>query len=96
MRVSELVRQPSAGVPLLMSAAALAVMVMHASLFGVSHAIDEGTPARISRLLVAAELPVMLYFVMKWLPRDPPQALRVLALQTGGAVMAFIFIHFLA
>jgi ABC-type arginine/histidine transport system permease subunit len=95
MRVAEMVRQPSAGIPLLMSATALAVMVGHAALFGVSHAIDVGTHARVSRLLIAAELPLVLYFVMKWLPRDARRTMRVLGLQAISAVTAFLTIHFL-
>ncbi len=88
MNVS-LMKQPSALLPIIMSLVALALVLGHAAIFGVVHEADEGTPAHIFQLLMAGQVPLVAYFALKWLPRAPEQALRVLALQAGAALAAF-------
>jgi len=89
-----LIKQPSAFVPLLMSSAALALVLGHAALFGVVHEADEGTAAHIFQLLMAAQIPVVAFFAIKWLPRAPRQAFPVLALQAGAALAAIVAVFF--
>ena len=88
------IKQPSAFLPLAMSLAALALVLGHAAIFGVVHEADEGTAAHIFQLLMAAQVPIVAFFALKWLPRAPRQALQVLALQAGAALaaMAAVFI----
>jgi len=88
-------RQPSALFPLAMSFAALAMVLGHAAMFGVVHEADEGTAAHIFQLLMAAQVPVVAFFAIKWLPRAPRQALKVLALQGGAALAAIAAVYFL-
>lgn len=83
-------KQPSAIVPLAMSFAALALVLGHVAIYGVVHEVDEGTPAHIFQLLMAAQVPVVAFFAIKWLPRAPRQALGVLALQAGAALAAVV------
>jgi hypothetical protein len=90
-----LIKRPSAVLPLVMSCAALALVLGHAVLFGVVHEADEGTAAHIFQLLMAAQVPVVAYFAIKWLPRAPRQALQVLALQAGAALAAIVAVFFL-
>ena len=80
---SSLLKQPSAWIPLLMSFAALAMIVVYVAIngFASSGNGDEGAPARIFQLIMLAQLPIAGYFAIKWLPRQPKQALIVLALQ---------------
>ena len=87
MNVSPM-KQPSALIPIAMSMAALALVLGHVAIFGVVHEADEGTPAHLWQLLMAGQLPVIAYFALKWLPRDPGQALRVLALQFVAGLAA--------
>jgi hypothetical protein len=82
------IRQPSALIPIAMSLAALAVVLGHIALFGVAREADEGTAAHIWQLLMAGQVPVVAYFGLKWLPRAPAQAFRVLALQVAAALAA--------
>jgi hypothetical protein len=82
------IRQPSALIPIAMSLAALALVLGHIALFGVTREADEGTAAHIWQLLMAGQAPVVAYFGLKWLPRAPGQALRVLALQAAAALAA--------
>ena len=88
-------RQPSGWLPLAMSLAALGVVLGHAAIFGVIHEADEGAAAHIFQLLMAGQVPLVAYFALKWLPRLPRQALRVLALQVGVAVAAFAAVYWL-
>jgi len=88
-------KQPSALLPVAMSLAALAVVLAHAALYGVVHEADEGTAAHLFQILMAAQAPVVLYFAVKWLPRAPGRALRVLALQAGAAAAAFAAVYWL-
>lgn len=95
MRTMTTMRQTSALVPLAMSLVALAMVLGHAAVFGVAHEADEGTAAHLFQLLMAAQVPVVAFFALKWLPRAPRQALRVLALQAGAALAAFAAVFFL-
>lgn len=89
MTLRTLLRQPSAFLPLAMSAAALALLVGYVAVFGVVGRPDgdEGTPARIFQLLMAAQLLVIVFFAATWLPRAPRAALCVLLLQAGAALV---------
>jgi len=90
-----LLKQPSAFFPLAMSLAALALVLGHAAMFGVVHEADEGTPAHIFQILMAAQVPVVAFFAIKWLPRTPRETLQVLALQAGAVFAAFAAVFFL-
>jgi hypothetical protein len=88
MNVS-LMKQASALLPIVMSLAALALVLGKVAIFGVVHEADEGAAAHIFQLLMAAQVPIVAYFALKWLSRVPGQALCVLAVQVGAALAAF-------
>ena len=94
MNISTL-KKPSALLPLAMSFAALAVVLVHVIRFGVAREADEGTSAHIWQILMAAQVPVVAFFAIKWLPRTPKQALLVLVLQVGAALAALAPVFFL-
>ena len=94
MNVSPM-KQPSAWFPIAMSLAALAVVLGHVVLFGAVREADEGTAAHIWQILIAAQVPIVAFFAIKWLPRTPKQALLVLALQAGAALVALAPVFFL-
>jgi hypothetical protein len=83
-----IVKNPSALVPMAMSMTALALVLGHIALYGAAREADEGTVAHLWQILMAGQLPVLLFFAVKWLPRAPRQALGVLALQAGGVMAA--------
>jgi hypothetical protein len=83
-----LLRRPSAVIPVAMSVAALATVIVYAAMFGTARQADEGTAAHIWQLLMAGQLPVIAFFAIKWLPTAPRHALLVLALQLGAALAA--------
>jgi hypothetical protein len=78
-----LLKQPSAYLALAMSLAALALVLGHAAVFGVVHEADEGAAAHTWQMLMAAQLPIVAYFIVKWLPERPRESLQVLALLAG-------------
>jgi hypothetical protein len=82
-------RHWSALVPLGMSLAALALVLGYAAAVGVQPHQDEGTPARIFQLLLVAQLPIVLYFAVKWVPRQTCKALLILVAQ-GAAWLAAV------
>ncbi len=88
MDFSRMIRRPSAFLPVAMSFAALAMALGHIVMFRSVREADEGAAAHIFQLLMVAEVPIVAFFAIKWLPRFPRQALQVLALQAGAALAA--------
>ena len=82
------IRQPSGWVPIVMSLAALALVLGHVAIYGAVREADEGTAAHIWQILMAAQLPIILFFAIKWLPQNPGPAIVVLALQGAAAIAA--------
>lgn len=96
-----IVRKPSALVPLTMSCMALALLG-GAYVFGIVtgrgglvREPDEGTVAHLWQLLMAGQLPVLIFFAVKWLPRAPKPTLTVLGLQAAAVLAAMAPVYFL-
>ncbi len=90
-----LIRQPSAFLPLVMSLVALALVLGHAAVFGIVHEVDEGAAAHIWQILMAAQLPILAYFVVRWLPKRPRDALQILALVAATWLANFGAVYWL-
>jgi len=86
---------PSAFLPLAMSFCAFATVLVYVALFGAARQADEGTAAHIWQILMAGQIPIIVFFAIKWLPRTPKQALLVLMLQGGAALMALAPVYLL-
>jgi len=71
-----------------MSLAALSLVLGHIATSGVARQADEGAAAHLWQLLMAGQVPVIVLFVMRWLPRTPTQTLLVLMLQGVAALVA--------
>jgi hypothetical protein len=83
-----LMKLPMAWLPIAMSIAALATVLLSVAIFGVVQESDEGAGAHIFQLLIALQVPVVAFFALKWLPKAPRQALGVLALQICAVIVA--------
>jgi hypothetical protein len=83
---SGLVRRPSAFLPIAMSMAALALVLIHIAVYGAGRQPDEGAVAHLWQILMAGQAPVLLWFAFHAMRRAPRPALRVIALQTGAAL----------
>jgi hypothetical protein len=81
-------KKPSGFLPITMSLAALAIVLVYLATFGVTHESDEGVAAHVWQLLMAGQAPIVVFFMIRWLPRAPRPALSVLALQITAALAA--------
>jgi hypothetical protein len=84
----KLFRIPSAIIPLVMSGVALAAVLCHLLTLRDGRAPDEEIAAHLFQLLFAGQAPFVAFFAVKWLPREPSQALYVMALQAAAALVA--------
>jgi hypothetical protein len=83
-------RRASAIIPIAMSLAALSVVLVALVAGGPMRTPDEGTAAHLYQLLLAGQAPVIAFFAIKWLPRDPAQSLQVLGAQALAAALALV------
>jgi hypothetical protein len=95
MSFSTLIKKPSAFLPITMSLAALATVLVFIVVFGVVHETDEGAAAHIWQLLMGLQVPIVAFFAIKWFVRAPRQSLYVLALQAGAVLAALAPVYFL-
>jgi hypothetical protein len=77
-----------------MSLAGLALVLGHVAMSGGGREADEGTAARVWWLLMAAQVPVVAFFAITWLPRTPRQALLILALQAVAVLANLATVRF--
>jgi len=93
--VLALAKRPSAFVPISMSIAALAMVLVSLAVSGVVRDADEGAVAHLWQILIGGQLPLLAFFLIKWLPRAPRAALSVLALQILAALAAMAPVYLL-
>jgi len=83
-----ILKRPSAFLPLAMSFAALATVLLFLLLHGPAAQAAEGAAAHLWQVLMAAQVPIVGFFVVRWVPQSPKQAVPILALQVGAALAA--------
>jgi hypothetical protein len=88
MSAKALFRRPSGFLPVVLSSAALLLVVAHVATVGVERQADEGAAAHIWQLLMVAQLPVIGYFGIRWVPAAPKAGMLVLLTQVAFALMA--------
>jgi hypothetical protein len=88
MSLIRVLRRPSAFLPIAMSLAALAVVLGYLAVHGPAPQSDEGAAAHIWQLLMAGQVPIAVFFAIKWIPQTPRQAVRILTLQAIAAASA--------
>jgi len=88
---------PSGWAPLILAAAALALMAgylltgPHQPNIVIENGVarkDEGTVARLWQLMMLAQFVAIAVFLVRWLPRAPRQAAAMLTLQGIGLIAA--------
>jgi len=95
MNLRTMIKRPSAFVPVAMSFAALGIVFVHIILSCAAREADEGTAAHLWQLLMAAQIPIVAFFVIRWLPKSPRSALPVLAMQVAAALAALAPVYLL-
>jgi hypothetical protein len=88
MNSPALLKHPSAFLPVVMSLGAVATVMVFMALHGTAPQADEGAAAHIWQLLMAVQVPIVMFFAIKWVPRSPRRAVPILALQVGAALAA--------
>ena len=92
-----LTKRPSAYLPVAMSLVALALVLGYVAVYGYKNSSqpqDEGAAAHLFQLLRVLQAPIILFFALKWLPREPREARTGLALQVGAwcAALGTLFV----
>jgi len=84
-----LIKQPGAWIPLAISFTELSFLLGYVAIYGFTNQTngDEGAPARIFQLLMAVQIPFIMYFALRWLPKQPKQALSILVLQAAAWII---------
>jgi hypothetical protein len=82
--------RPSAFIPVVMSATALAIVLGYAVMFGVAPQADEGIAAHMWQILMVGQVPIVAFYAIKWLPTQHKQALLVLAVQLSAVLAAML------
>jgi len=88
--VEALLRKPSGFLPLAMSSAALLLLLLYVATVGVEPQPDEGAAAHLWQLLMAGQLPLIVYFCIRWVAPAPQQGLIVLGTQLAAAFVAAV------
>lgn len=92
MTFSELIRRPSAFVPLALSLAALGLILGFVATFGIIRREGEGAAARVFQLLMLVQVLAITFFAIRWVPAAPRQALPILLLQLLAAAVPIVLI----
>lgn len=95
--MNTLIKKPLAWLPIAISATALLLIVGYVVAFGVASEPggDEGPVARIFQLLMVTQALMAIFFVAKWLPKEPKYTLQIFTLQIIVALIPFLTIIFL-
>jgi hypothetical protein len=71
-----------------MSLVAFALVLGRIAVVGVAREPDEGALAHIWQVLIAAQVPIIAFFAIRYLPQRPRPALLVLGLQVLAMLAA--------
>lgn len=77
-----------------MSLAALTMVLCSVAHSGAGPRTDEGGIAHAWQLLMAMQLPIIMFFAIKWLPRAPRQTMYILAEQAAAALASCAAVFF--
>ncbi len=81
-------KRPTAFLPLAMSAVALALVLGYVLRYGGGPVGDEGIVGHLWQLLMGLQVPIIVVFAIRWLPRARRGATCVLAQQAGAALVS--------
>ena len=93
--MNSILKKPSAWLPIAMSLTILFTLFGHIAIYGIVHETDEGTAAHIFQILLVLQIPIIIYFAAKWVPRNPKLALKILILQFIAILIPIALVYFL-
>jgi hypothetical protein len=92
--VLELLKRPSAFIPVVISGSFLGALLTAISQGRLVRQPDEDTGAHLFQILMPAQLLIIAFFAISWLPKRPKPALQVLALQGTAALAVLAIVYF--
>ena len=95
LKFAEMLRHPSAFLPLAMSGLALLIVLAHVAMHGAARQADEGAVAHLWQLLMVGQAPIILFFAVHWLPQATRSASLMLAIHCAAALAAIAPVYFL-
>ncbi len=95
MDMKTILKNPSAWLPLAMSCTSLAILLGYIAIWGITRQEDEGIAAHLFQLLMGGQVPIIIFFTLKWVPKNPKPALIILALQCVTALLPLSILYFL-
>src|SRR5438067_11697738 len=95
MNIKAMIKRPSAFLPVAMSLTALAIVLVYIIMFGTARQPDEGAPAHLWQILMAAQIPIIAFFAIRCLPQAPRSALPFLGLPAVAALPALTPVYLL-
>jgi len=91
-----LIKKPSAWVPIVLTAIILGMMSLYfANVIPSDPTGDEGIMAHSFQLWVALEFLAVLFFALTWIPREPRETWKIIALQIMLAIVPVAIVWFL-
>ena len=95
MDAETLMKQPSAYVPVAMSLSMLLMLLGAIAWTSIVGPIgpadgDEGALAHIFQFTMVMQVPIAVFFAIRWIPQAPKQALQVLAVQAAAWLAAVV------
>jgi hypothetical protein len=93
--ISTVLKKPVAFLPIVMSLAALATVGIYVASHGTAPQADEVAAAHIWQLLMAAQIPIIAYFVIRWLPRAFKPVVLILVVQACAILAALAPVYLL-
>lgn len=89
-----LIKKPSAWTPIVISLGILAMLLGYLLKNGLVHETDEGTAAHLFQIWLVLEFLGLSFFGLKWLPRQPKQALVVVVIQCVAAFLPLSLVYY--
>ena len=90
------IKKPSAWVPIVLTAIILGMMSLYfANVIPPDPTGDEGIMAHSFQLWVVLEFFAVLFFAFKWIPREPRETRKIIALQVMLAIVPVAIVWFL-
>jgi len=96
MTIPIMMKKPSAFLPIAMSVTALAVIFTYIAMHGSNPQPDEGLAAHLWQMLMVLQIPIIVFFAIRWLPQSPKFAVIILVLQIIAALAALTPIFLLS
>jgi hypothetical protein len=94
MNFASIVKKPSAFLPIAMSLIVIIVGFSEGARTGFVRQADEGTAAHIFQILMPLQLPIMAFFVIKWLPQAPKPVTMIVLVQIVAALVVLAPVFF--